>query len=174
MNLLQDELIPVGKISATHGIRGLLKLYSYSGNIESLQGSGTVLLKGKDGLLREFGLKGVSPHAGGFILALEGFSDIDQVQPLVGSELCLKRSQLPEPAEGEFYWRDLIGLTVVTDKGVVLGPVADIFETGSSDIYVVRGNNKEYLIPAIADVISEIDIPGKRIVITPLDGLLDL
>ncbi|MDD5287139.1 MAG: ribosome maturation factor RimM [Desulfuromonadaceae bacterium] len=168
------ELISLGKISATHGIRGHLKLYSYSGNIESLQCSETVFLKGKSGLLKEVGLKTVAAHAGGFILALDGFTDIEEVQPFVGNELCLKRSQLPEPAEDEYYWRDLIGLTVVTDKGVVLGPIADIFETGSSDIYVVRGNNKEYLIPAIADVISVIDIPGRRMIITPLDGLLEL
>ena len=169
-----DELIPVGKISATHGIKGFLKLYSYSGNIESLQNAEHVILKGKTGVLREFVLRGVSAHAGGFILALDDFNDIDQVQQFVGNEICLKRSQFPEPAEDEYYWRDLIGLTVITDLGVVLGPVVDIFETGSSDIYVVRGDKKEYLIPAIADVIYEIDIPGKRVIITPLDGLLDL
>lgn len=169
-----DELIPIGKVSSTHGIRGLLKFYSYSGNIESLQSAEAVLLKSKNGMLSEFTLKGVSAHAGGFIIGLDGFNDIDHVQPLVGSELFLKRSQLPEPAEDEYYWRDLIGLTVLTDQGVVLGPIADIFETGSSDIYVVRGDNKEYLIPAIADVVSVVDIPGKRMIITPLDGLLDL
>jgi 16S rRNA processing protein RimM len=169
-----DELIPVGKISATHGIKGLLKLYSYSGNIESLLSSNTVFLKGKSGVTEEFALRSVTAHASGFILKLDDFGDIDQVQPLVGRELCLKRSQLPEPADDEYYWRDLIGLTVITDHGFVLGPIADIFETGSSDIYVVRGNSKEYLIPAIADVITEIDIPGKRMIITPLDGLLDL
>ena len=174
MSLLQDELIPVGKISGTHGIRGFLKLHSYSGNIESLQCSETVFLKGKDSVLRELVLKNVSAHAGGFIFALDGFTDIDQVQPFVGSEICLKRSGLPELAEDEYYWRDLIGLTVVTDQGVVLGRVADIFETGSNDIYVVKDNDREYLIPAIADVISEIDIPGKKIIISPLDGLLDL
>jgi len=171
---LQDELIPVGKICATHGIRGHLKLHSYSGNIESLQFSETVTLKGKDGTLKELGLKTVSPHAGGFIIALDGLNGINLVQPLVGSELCLRREQLPETAEGEYYWRDLIGITVITDQGMVLGPIADIFETGSSDIYVVRGSNKEYLIPAIADVISEIDIKGNRMIITPMDGLLDL
>lgn len=170
----QQELISLGKITATHGIRGHLKLYSYSGNAKTLECSETVLLKCRDGRLREVGLKSVSAHAGGFILALDGFTDIEQVQELVGSELCLKRSQLPEPEEDEYYWRDLIGLSVVTDQGLVLGPISDIFETGSSDIYVVRGNKKEYLIPAIADVISTIDIPGRRMVITPLDGLLDL
>ncbi len=56
----------------------------------------------------------------------------------------------------------------------MLGPIVDIFETGSSDIYVVRGADKEYLIPAIADVISKVDLAGSKMIITPLDGLLDL
>ena len=170
----QDELIPIGKISGTHGLRGHLKVFSYSGNIESLQHSGTVFLKGKSNLLQEFSITGVAAHAGGFILSLDSFNDINQVVPLVGSELCLKLSQLPETAEDEYYWRDLIGLSVVTDQGVELGNIIDIFETGSSDIYVVRSGDKEYLIPAIADVISQVDIPGNKMVITPLDGLLDL
>ena len=169
-----DELVPVGKIIGTHGIKGLLKVYSYSGNIQSLQAAKTVFLRGKDNSLCEHVLKKVSPHAGGFILGLDEFSDINQVLSLNGSELCLKRSQLPVPDEDEYYWRDLIGLTVHTDTGTELGTLVDIFETGSSDVYVVRGSSKEYLIPAIADVIAHVDIPGKKMVITPLDGLLDL
>ncbi|MFA7405539.1 MAG: ribosome maturation factor RimM [Pelobacteraceae bacterium] len=170
----QDELVPVGKIIGTHGIKGLLKVYSYSGNIDSLQSAETAFLKGKDGSLREYVIKSVSAHAGGFILGLAGFSDINQVLSLTGSEICLKWGQLPVPDEDEYYWRDLIGLTVHTDQGVELGTLVDIFETGSSDIYVVRGSSKEYLIPAIADVIAHIDIAGKKMIITPLDGLLDL
>ncbi len=170
----QDELVPVGKVIGTHGIKGLLKVYSYSGNIESLQSSKIVLLKAPDGALREYSLKSVSAHAGGFIVGLNDFSDINQVLSLNGSELCLKRSQLPVPGEDEYYWRDLLGLAVLTDQGIELGTVVDIFETGSSDIYVVRGASKEYLIPAIADVIAHIDIVGKKMIITPLDGLLDL
>lgn len=170
----QNELVPVGKIIGTHGIKGLLKVFSYSGNIESLTYAESVLLKWQDGALREYAVKSVSAHAGGFILGLDGFTDINQVLSLTGSELCLKRCQLPEPGEDEYYWRDLIGLTVNTDQGVELGTLVDIFETGSSDIYVVRGSSKEYLIPAIADVITHVDIPGKKMIITPLDGLLDL
>jgi 16S rRNA processing protein RimM len=170
----QDELIPVGKIIGTHGIKGLLKVYSYSGNIQSLQSAVTLYLKSKEGLLSEYQVKSVAAHAGGFILGLDNFTDINQVLFLIGSELCLKLSHLPTPDEDEYYWRDLIGLTVQTDQGDELGTLVDIFETGSSDIYVVRGSSKEYLIPAIADVISHVDIPGKKMIITPLDGLLDL
>lgn len=170
----QDELVPVGKISGPHGIKGFLKVYSYSGNIQSLQSADSVFLKGKDGIPKEYIVKSVSAHSGGFILGLAGFTDINQVLAMKGSELCIKRSQLPAPEEDEYYWSDLIGLTVHTDMGVELGTIVDIFETGSSDIYVVRGSFKEYLIPAIADVIAQVDIPGKKMVITPLDGLLDL
>lgn len=170
----QDELIPVGKIVGTHGIKGLLKVYSYSGNINSLQSAGTVFLKTKDGSLSEYSIKSVAVHGGGFILGLGDFTDINQVLTMTGSELCLKLSNLPVLEDDEYYWRDLIGLVVHTDQGVELGTLVDIFETGSSDIYVVRGKSKEYLIPAIADVITHIDLPGKKMIITPLDGLLDL
>jgi 16S rRNA processing protein RimM len=170
----QDELISVGKIIGTHGIKGLLKVFSYSGNINSLQSAETTFLKGKDGTLCEYAVKSVSAHAGGFIIGLDDFSDINQVLSMKGSEVCLKRSQLPVPDEDEYYWRDLIGLAVQTDQGIKLGELVDIFETGSSDVYVVRGSSKEYLIPAIADVIAHIDIAGKKMIITPLDGLLDL
>ena len=170
----KNELVPVGKIIGTHGIKGLLKVYSYSGNIDSLKFAETVILKGKDGALSEYSLKSVSAHAGGFILGLDDFSDINQVLFMTGSELCLKLGQLPVPEKDEYYWRDLIGLTVHTDQDVELGTLVDIFETGSSDIYVVRGSSKEYLIPAIADVIASIDLSGKKMIITPLEGLLDL
>jgi len=171
---IHDELIPVGKIIGTHGIKGQVKLYSFSGNSDSLKSAQTVLLKGSTGLVREVTLQKIALRSGGFILGFNGYDTIEQVQPLIGSELNLRRDQLPEPEEDEYYWRDLIGLDVVTDQGVELGRIVDIFETGSSDIYVVKGERKEYLIPAIADVVSNVDINSNRMTITPLDGLLDL
>jgi 16S rRNA processing protein RimM len=170
-----DELITVGKISGTHGIKGQLKVYSYSGNLESLGATRIILLKSPDGTtLQEFGVKGVKPHGPGFILSLKDFDSIDQVLPLVGSELCLRRSQLPEPEEDEYYWCDLLGLRVVTNDGIELGTLDDIFETGSNDVYVVRKGKQEYLIPAVASVISTVDLASGTMVVTPLDGLLDL
>lgn len=169
-----EALIPVGKIIGTHGIRGLLKVHSYSGNLESLRAARNVVLRSPEGGTREFELGTVAPHAGRFILGLKAFDDINQVLPLVGSEICLLRSQLPEPDENEYYWCDLIGLEVVTVDGALLGSIVDIFETGSNDVYVVRGEGREHLIPAIADVIASVDLESGRMVVTPLEGLLDL
>ena len=169
-----EELIPVGKIFGTHGIKGHLKVHSYSGNFESMSAARSVVFKSADGTLREFTLTSFNANSGKFIIGLQDFDDIDQVKHLVGNELCLKRSQLPKLTEDEYYWSDLIGLQVLTDDGALLGTIADIFETGSSDIYVVRGTSREYLIPAIGDVIQQIDLVNGRVIITPLDGLLDL
>lgn len=169
-----DELIPVGKIIAPHGIKGQMKLHSWSGNAESLAAVRFVTLKSPTGTLREFMTTCFKANSGKFIIGLQGVDDINLVQPFIGSEVCLKRGQLPVLEEDEYYWSDLIGLQVYTDDGTLLGTVADIFETGSSDIYVVRNEEREYLIPAIADVIKSVDPTGGRIVITPLDGLLDL
>jgi len=169
-----EELITVGKIIGTHGIKGQLKLHSYSGNAESLSTARSVTLKSPGGALNELTITSFKANSGKFIIGLQGFDDINLVQPFMGNEICLKRGQLPELEADEYYWSDLIGLQVFTDSGALLGTIADIFETGSSDIYVVRGEEREYLIPAIADVIKTVDPAGGKIVITPLDGLLDL
>jgi len=167
-------LIPVGKIIGPHGIKGLLKVFSYSGNLESLHSARTITLKSPSGATRELGIKSAALHAGKLILGLQGFDEINQVLPLVGNEICLLRSQFPEPDENEYYWCDLIGLEVVTQDGTVLGSIADIIDNGSNDIYVVRNETREYLVPAIASVIGSVDLEGRKMVITPLEGLLDL
>jgi len=169
-----EELIPVGKIIGPHGIKGQMKLHSYSGNPDSLSAARSVTLKTPAGTLHEYPVNCFKANSGKFIIGFTGIDDINLVQPFVGNEVCLKRGQLPGLDEDEYYWSDLIGLQVFTDDGTLLGTVTDIFETGSSDIYVVRNEEREYLIPAIADVIKSVDPTGGRIVITPLDGLLDL
>lgn len=151
-----------------------MKVHSYSGNFESLSAARSVVLKSADGTLKEFSLKSIKANSGKFIISLAGFDDINQAESLVGCELCLKRCHLPKLTDDEYYWSDLIGLQVVTDNGSLLGTVTDIFETGSSDIYVVQGETREYLIPAIADVVKQVDLNSGKIVITPLEGLLDL
>jgi 16S rRNA processing protein RimM len=170
----KDVLIPVGKIIGTHGIKGQLKVYSFSGNIESLNAANEILIRSPKGDLTKYELKSVAYHAGKFNIALAGLDDINNVQHLIGTEICLWRSQLPEPDTDEYYWCDLIGLEVSTVDGQLLGEIIDIFETGSSDIYVVRSDQREYLIPAIADVIKSVDLKSGRMTVTPLEGLLDL
>lgn len=169
-----DVLIPVAKVIGPHGVKGALKVFSYSGNLESLRAVRTVLLRSSVGELKEYQIKSITPQPTKLILFLKGIEEIDQVLPHVGNEICLKRSQLPEPEEDEYYWCDLIGLEVVTVENVPIGNIIDIFETGSNDVYVVRGEKGEFLIPAIGDVINSIDLQEGKMIVTPLAGLLDL
>lgn len=169
-----DSLITVGKITGTHGIKGELKYFPYSGSCESLTVGTTVLLTLPSGKQQTISILRARSNGNRHTMLLEGFDSINTAQQLVGSEITLKRSQLPEPEESEYYWCDLMGLNVITDSGQSLGIITDIFSTGSNDIYVVKNKTKEYLIPAIADVIASVDLQNRLVTITPLDGLLEL
>ena len=174
MSTVYDNLIAVGRITGTHGIRGQLRMQSYSGNLESLKAARQVILRQANGNLHEYELRRAAGHGNAVLLTLAECDNINQVLGLVGSELCLQRGQLPPPEEGEYYWHDLLGLTVITDSGQALGSITDILETGANDIYVVTGKEREYLIPAVASVIAKVDLAARTMTITPLEGLLEL
>lgn len=176
MNTTSTDLIAVGRISGPHGIRGQLRLHSYSGNLDSLKSAGEAQLRCNDGSCLSVKIKRAALHSGRILLSLDGFDDINQVQHLLGAELFLERKRLPAPDPDEYYWHDLLGLTVVTDTGLKLGTVRDIMETGANDVYLVKSDSseQEYLIPAIASVIRAVDLQTGIMTITPLEGLLDL
>lgn len=168
------DMIHIGKLIGTHGIKGELKFHPYSRSSDSLAPLSDILLVSPSGLQHEVRIQKITSGGGKHTISLVGYDSINQVQQFISCEICLQRSQLPEPDENEYYWCDLIGLQVITDTGNILGSIVDIFETGSNDIYVVKNPQHEYLIPAISDVINSIDLESKLVTITPLDGLLDL
>jgi 16S rRNA processing protein RimM len=171
-----DNLIAVGRILGTHGIKGQLRLHSYSGNLASLQTAKDVYLRSPAGVHQKVLLKRAAYHSGKILLTLDGFNSIEQVQGLTGFELYLHRDQLPAPDTDEYYWQDLLGMSVITNKGQTLGTIKDILETGANDVYLVHDaeNGREYLIPAISQVVISVSVASKTMVVAPLEGLLDL
>jgi 16S rRNA processing protein RimM len=97
---------------------------------------------------------------------------MDAASRYENSLLSVERGSVPLE-DGEFFYDQIIGLSAFTTEGALIGQVVDIFETGSNDVYVVRQDAKEYLIPAIKDVVKEIDLGNKRIIIKVMEGLLD-
>ncbi len=97
---------------------------------------------------------------------------MEYASALRGSSVCVGRDEVVLE-EGEFFCDQLIGLSVFTAAGDMIGKVEEIMETGGNDVYVVRMNAKEYLLPGIRDVIREIDLDRGRIIINPMPGLLD-
>ena len=89
----------------------------------------------------------------------------DSLLYLPAEEVCLE--------DGEFFHEQIIGLSVVTTGGMILGKVEEILATGSNDVYVVTDGKREYLIPAIADVVKGVDLEGKTILIEVMEGMLD-
>ncbi|MEA5114656.1 MAG: ribosome maturation factor RimM [Geobacteraceae bacterium] len=170
----ENELIVVGKVLGTHGIRGQLRVLPYSGEASSITSHRSLLFRLPDGKCETYEIDGAVEHGKRILVSLKGHGDINQVLPLVGSEICILRRQLPRLPEGEYYWCDLLGLTVESDQGEVLGELVDIMPTGSNDVYVVKSVSGEYLIPATEDVVREIDLEHRRMVVEPLDGLLEL
>jgi 16S rRNA processing protein RimM len=170
----RSETILLGKVVATHGIKGQLRIAVYSGEFETILSLSSLMLKGPDGRMETFEVAASAVHGKKLLVALKGYGSIDQVQHLVGRELYATRSQMPELTEGEFYWCDLLGLTVMTLEGELLGRLADIIATGSNDVYVVKNDGREYLIPALEDVVLDIDLDKGKMTISPPEGLLDL
>ncbi len=170
-----SELVLLGKVVGTHGIKGQLRVASFSGESDTFLSLDRVILKDLSGKEELFDVSAAAAHGRKILLTLKGMGSINQVETLVGRELYVRRNQLPPLAEDEFYWFDLIGLKVVTDDGMELGRLESIMETGSNDVYVVRSaDKKEYLIPAIEDVVSSIDLDSGVMTVSPLEGLLDL
>jgi 16S rRNA processing protein RimM len=168
-----DNLILMGKIAATHGIKGQLRVVPYSGMADNLLLCKSLFVRDAKGGLAQYEVASATVHGKKLLVTLHGFSGINQVLHFVGSEVLLYKEQLSEPEEGEYYWNDLIGMKVVTTDGIDLGILESIIETGSNDVYVAVSNGREYLIPALADTVS-IDVHAKRMTVTPFEGLFDL
>jgi 16S rRNA processing protein RimM len=170
----ENELVLLGKVMGTHGVRGQLRVFLFSGEFASIADLDRVILKGPNRETDTFEVAAAVQHGKKFLLTLKNYDNVNQVLHLVGRELYVTHGQLPGLPEGEYYWRDLVGLRVVTDRGEELGILTEIIATGSNDVYVVTGGEREYLIPALEDVVLEVNLDDGVMKVSPLEGLLDL
>lgn len=169
-----NKTVLIGKIQATHGIRGQLRVIPFAGDASSISALQSIMLKNPAGTMEQFAVASAKPHGQRVILTLKQFDNINQVLHLVGREIYAERGALPELPSDEYYWSDLLGLQVVTEEGEALGELVDIIETGSNDVYVVNLDGREVLIPALADVVVAVDLEANRMTVSLPEGLLDL
>ncbi len=106
-------------------------------------------------------------------LMLDGITDANLAEALKGKNVFADENDLPPPGENEFYFRDIIGCQVFLTDGSRIGVVEEIIATGANEVFVVRDGDKEVLVPSIVDVVKEIDVDARRIVIEAIPGLLD-
>ena len=108
------------------------------------------------------------------ILQLAGIASREEAEALRGSIISLRKEDFPRLAAGEYYWHQLVGLQVLTAAGKAVGEVAGLFSTGAHDVLVVRNRGREYLVPVNGEIISNIDLQKKELVIDPVPGLLEV
>lgn len=161
----------IGEVVKPQGLRGAMKARCYLDSEEILQGLDEVFIRKAGQAAAYHRLRKIQKKKNFFFLELEGIQDMDAAAKLVGGRILVPSQRLKKLPEGEYYWRDLIGLQVVTESGEALGRVESIFPTGSNDVYVCGGGCREILLPAIGDVIREIDLEKRVMVVRLLEGL---
>ena len=154
---MTTQPVVLGRISGLFGVRGWVKVYSYTEPREAVLDYKRWLLSRKDGWQEATVAEG-QRHGKTIIARIDGYVDRDQAAALIGTDIAVPRDELPETEKGEFYWSDLEGLTVVHRDGTELGKVAHLLETGANDVMVVRGE-KERLVPFVMNkVVLGVDL----------------
>jgi 16S rRNA processing protein RimM len=160
-----EKLVLLGRIVGVHGVRGELKLESYTDPRMRIFRYQPWQLGTGSGVVQVAGCQGRA-QGKGIVATLPGIDDRDAAAALVGSDIRVPRAALPPAAPGEYYWADLEGLEVVTMQGVPLGRVSHLVATGANDVLVIRDGVRERLVPFLpGQFVTEVDIQGGRVVV---------
>ena len=158
------KLVTLGRVNGLLGVKGWLKIYSYTDPRDSIVGFSTwVLRTGNDEQTVE--LEDGRKHGRTVVVKLKAIDDRDQAEALVGADIAVERDALAPCGPGEYYWTDLEGSTVVTAQGESLGRLDHLFETGGHDVMVVIGDRRR-LIPFVQEkVVREVRLEQHIIVV---------
>lgn len=166
-----SELVEIGRIIKTHGLKGRLKSISFLGDDSLLERLEEVVVRDEKGHEKVYRIKNIQPSGKSFFLELEGVNDPDSAKGLVGSGIFIPFGLLDELSEGEYYWHQVIGLKAYTVDGDYVGTVSAIFPAGETEVYVLTGGEREVLLPAIEGVILNIDLDRGKITVNIPEGL---
>lgn len=167
-----DKYFEIGQIVNTNGLKGMLKVKPFTDDIKEFEEFGTIYIQKKTELI-EFKIEAVKYAKQMVLLKLEGIDDINEAEKYRNLYLKVDRSKMPKLPEDSYYIVDLIDCEVVTIEGENLGKIDDVFSTGSNDVYVVKNElGKQILLPAIGEVIKNVDIPNKKITVKLMEGLV--
>jgi 16S rRNA processing protein RimM len=163
--------ITIGKISKIRGVKGEVVVFPMTDDLERFFKLKEVYLSGKGDKI--FQIKKVKKFKNKVFLTFERIDSPEASKPLVGSFLEIEKSFLAPLPQDRFYIFDLIGLKVITKQGKEVGAIEDVWLLPANDVFVVRGERKEYNIPALKKIVKKIDLKKKVMIIEPLPGLLD-
>jgi len=166
-------LIQIGRIVNRHGVRGELRILPHNPSSTALDLLPEVVLEDAEGACETRRVLSARRHKRFILVHLANVGTANEAEALIGRTVSARREDLPSLDAGEIYFHDLIGCVVHTEAGENLGRVEEVFDTGSNQVCVVRQGATEHLIPLVADVVAELSVEERRIVIHALPGLLD-
>ena len=168
-----QKYFEIGQIVTTNGIKGFVKVNPFTDNIKRYDDLKSIYIEYKSELL-EFKIEEVRYYKNQVILKLEGIDSIEEANKYRNCYLKIKREDAVKLPENTYFIADLIGIQVFDESNNFLGNIVDIFSTGSNDVYVVKNEiGKEILLPAISEVIKQIDIKNSKMVVNLIEGLND-
>jgi 16S rRNA processing protein RimM len=171
---MEDDLLLVGRVARAHGIRGQVVVNPETDFAEERFRAGQVLLMGPADRAEQREIREVRFHHGRPIIALAGVETIDAAEALSGTELWMPAAALGPLPEGVFYRHDLVGCDVRDTHEAVIGRVTAVEGTLDRSHLIVDCGGAETMIPLVAPICVRVDVPGRRIVVDPPEGLLDL
>ena len=167
-----EQLMEIGQIVNTYGIKGFVKVVPFTDNINRFEELDEVYLQTKNGL-ETFGIEEVKYTKNTVLLKLKGIDDINVAEKYRNCYVKIDRKNAVELPEDTYFIVDLLDCEVHTEEGEILCSIIDVYPTGSNDIYVVKNEKgKQVLLPAISQVIKQVDIENKKIIVHLLDGLI--
>ena len=169
---MKKERLEVGQIVNTFGIKGFVKIYPYVDDISRFDDLKYVYVKNKK-FENELQIEEVKYQKNMVLIKFKGIETVEQAEKLKNSIVEIDRKDAIPLEEGQYFIADLLGLDVFLDTGEKLGILEDIYNTGSSDIYVVKNElGKQFLLPYIDEVIKEINLEKERITVHIIEGLI--
>lgn len=175
--VMNEKWFTVGKVVNTHGIRGELKILSQTDFAEDrfAIGSKLLMLNEQSGASLEVKIVSARANKSVYILKLEGFTNINEVEQYKGWVLKVSADKLLELDEGEYYYHEIIGCRVVTEEGEELGLISEILSPGANDVWVVdrpKGSGKQLLLPVIDEVVKNVNTKEKLVTVHLMEGLI--
>ncbi len=167
----------VGKIVNTHGIRGEIKVISQTDFAEErfAPGSKLLMVDEQGGQSMEVTIQSSREHKNMYMLKIDGFNDINQVEKYKGWSLKISEVDQGELEDGEYYYHEIIGCKVMTEDGEELGVITEILSPGANDVWVVdrpKGAGKPILLPVIDEVVLKVSVTEKQVTVRLMEGLI--
>lgn len=163
------EMFTIGKIVNTHGVKGEMRVMPSTDDIKRFEKLKEVYIQQRD--LKTYEITAVRYHKQFVLIKLKGIDTMDAAEQMKNSLIKIDRKESLPLGQDEYYMTDLYDMAVVTEEGRELGKLVDILVTGSNDVYVVRNEEKEILIPAIKQCIKKVDVTARQMTVHLMKGL---